>query len=386
MERYVLIDKYCGWPKLSMMQDGALIMGVYNKPNHGGMGGEAEVWRSDDGGRSFSFLGYPFEPVPGVGQNNECLGVAHNGDIIEGIIDYTRKGRGPKFSRSSDGGKTFRVTCESLDVSCVPGDSFIAMYGQIVQVPDGKTLALAFWTRDPEGDCRAYICFSDDDGYTWDRMYPIGLGPDDLLNETAIHFFDKDHAIAVCRSYVYGLFQKKDKEGNVIPTPAPDRYYDNECLRQYRTRDGGKTWKYEGTITGAQCHPANLTALQDGSLLLTYGCRWKPFSFICVQTSSTQGMSWEAPQVLAMYESCDGGYPSSIQNPDGTVCTVYYVQAARYHTGYHVASVVWHPDELIGDSMVRVNGLGTPSFVRQGTSLHNGKPEDVIHSPWQFMI
>lgn len=115
--------------------------------------------------------------------------------------------------------------------------------------------------------------------------------------------------------------------------------------------------------------------MQDGALIMgTYN---KP---------SHGGLGGEAPQVLAMYESCDGGYPSSIQNPDGSVCTVYYVQGARYHTGYHVASVIWHPSELIGDSFVEPNGLGTPCFVRQGVGLAEGKPEDVIHAPWQFMI
>lgn len=397
MERYVIIDNYCGWPKLSLMQDGKLILGVYNKPSHGGMYGEAEVWTSQDGGRSFQFAGFPFKPEPDKSQNNECLGVAHNGDIVEGILNYktNEKGerrRGPMFSRSSDGGKTFRVTCEEMCMDAVPGRGIVAMFGQIVQVPDTNTLALGFWVRepdDPEDYCRAYACFSDDDGYTWDRCYQIGDGPQDLNNETSLLFFDNNHGIAVCRASQYGIFRRRDSEGKLIPVEPVQVYHDNECLRQYRTRDGGKTWKYEGTVTGAQSHPANLIKLHDGGILLTYGCRFKPFSFTCVQYSSTQGLTWDCPQVLGMYESCDGGYPSSMQNPDGSICTVYYVQAAHYHTHYHIASVVWRPEEIIEDAMLRIDGRGVPSFVRKGAAsdgVYGAEPKDVITPDWQFMI
>ena len=39
----------------------------------------------------------------------------------------------------------------------------------------------------------------------------------------------------------------------------------------------------------------------------------------------------------------DGGYPSSVQLPDGPVLTAYYARRVEGHDRYHMGAVVWDP-------------------------------------------
>lgn len=385
MERYVVADKSCGWPKLVKLNDGSLLMDIYNKPHHGGYNGEEECWKSEDGGRSFKFIGYPFLPEEGYSQKDDCLGVAHNGDVICAMTGYPDK-CGVNLSRSTDGGHTFKVISENILEDIVPGYEIIACFGHIVRIPNGHTLAMCIWRKERinknEAACYTYICFSDDDGFTWNRAYRIGDGTHQT-NEASVYFFDENHGIAVCRATKYTNVLYYDDEGKPMwDVPKQEKFSYNEGMLQYRTHDGGKTWAFEGAVTGACAHPANLCMLDSGELVLTYGCRYKPLSLICVQVTTSEGYHWDDPQVLGVYESADGGYPSSVQNPDGSVCTVYYVQSSAYHTGYHIASVIWNPKDIIKDGW----GDFGPQFVRNGSNfLYSGKA-DCLNPDWQFIL
>jgi len=39
----------------------------------------------------------------------------------------------------------------------------------------------------------------------------------------------------------------------------------------------------------------------------------------------------------------DGGYPSSVQRPDGQVLTAFYAAKTAAHPRYHMGVVVWDP-------------------------------------------
>ena len=57
MERYIAIDNVCGWPKLTLMDDGSINLDIHNKPSHGSPDGSAECWKSVDGGKTFKLYG-----------------------------------------------------------------------------------------------------------------------------------------------------------------------------------------------------------------------------------------------------------------------------------------------------------------------------------------
>lgn len=44
----------------------------------------------------------------------------------------------------------------------------------------------------------------------------------------------------------------------------------------------------------------------------------------------------------------DGGYPSSVQLPDGQVLTAYYASRIEDHAGYHMGVVLWAPQGIGG--------------------------------------
>ena len=65
----------------------------------------------------------------------------------------------------------------------------------------------------------------------------------------------------------------------------------------------------------------------------------------CVEITfaSDEGKTWEEPLRLLDFQG-DGGYPSSVQLPDGSVLTAYYASAIKGHGRYHMGVVLWDPD------------------------------------------
>ena len=76
-------------------------------------------------------------------------------------------------------------------------------------------------------------------------------------------------------------------------------------------------------------------------MLLTYGNRLVPKG-VDVCFSDDEGASWSEPWRVVDFQS-DGGYPSSVQLPDGRVLTAYYARQVEGHDRYHMGVVVWDP-------------------------------------------
>ena len=88
-------------------------------------------------------------------------------------------------------------------------------------------------------------------------------------------------------------------------------------------------------------HPGHFTQLKDGSVLLSYGNRLMPKG-VDVRFSDDGGTTWSDP-FRAVDFMGDGGYPSSVQLPDGQVLTAYYAQRIAGHDKYHMGVVIWDP-------------------------------------------
>ena len=141
--------------------------------------------------------------------------------------------------------------------------------------------------------------------------------------------------------------------------PLPDgrllamaRTHGDNHLDQFISTDNGLTWKFDQAVTGAGEHPAGLTALRDGTLLLTYGIRTEALFGVGAKISHDAGRTWSQPQVLVNCEEStnphdpkpearDGGYPANVELADGTIVTAYYCKGVRAHQRYHVGVIRW---------------------------------------------
>ena len=108
------------------------------------------------------------------------------------------------------------------------------------------------------------------------------------------------------------------------PGKGPDR---KAWIDQYRSRDEGKTWSYEGRPvpnTGFGGNPPTLNRLKDGRLVMVYGFRDAPFG-IRARISRDDGVSWGEDIILRDDGGMsDLGYPRTVVRGDGKVLTAYY--------------------------------------------------------------
>jgi len=326
MERYIAIDNVCAWPCLNLAADGTLKATIFNQPNHGGCEGDTECWSSEDEGRSWQKLALLHPHTPGTNHGlNHSAGFSPDGTFI--VITNGRSNRPPPgqirsakeseilpplVCRSTDGGKTWKTDGAvemSKDLSHPP-----VAFGPIVSL-DGERIAAPLHSG---GNVHLYE--SNDQGLTW--LKKARIAPENY-NETAI---------VVLRS------------GRLL---AAARTYGDQHLDLFRSDDGGDTWQSHGPITTAGQIPGNLLQLRDGRVLLTYGVRNLGLRGLGYRWSEDEGQSWSRQGLLHNFDMItDGGYPSCVEMPDGTIVTAYYAGANPAHMRYHMGILRWSPEEL----------------------------------------
>ena len=77
-------------------------------------------------------------------------------------------------------------------------------------------------------------------------------------------------------------------------------------------------------------------------MLLSNGNRTPGDKGVDVRLSDDEGKSWSDPLRVVDFEG-DGGYPSSVQRPDGKIVTAYYAAKIKGHSRYHMGVVIWSP-------------------------------------------
>jgi len=344
LERFIAIDHACGWPNLTVLPDGSIAALIWPEPCHGLWEGAAECWGSADGGRTWAKRGVPVPFAPGTNRMNLAAGLARDGALVALVAGWD--GRPPRGTpathvecnlmpaipaRSSDGG----LTWETFPPLVAPagargphygdgkrfgkagGEASPTPFGDIWPLADGSLGAMAYTDR-------IHFYVSDDDGRTW--AHRAAFGTPDGHNETTW-----------------------------IPLPdgrllAAARTCGDQRLDLFVSADQGHTWTFSQAATGKNEHPAALTALADGGLLLTYGIRTDALYGVGVRLSRDAGQTWSEPQTLVDFITAtnptdpkwrDGGYPTTVQLPDGTLVTAYYCKGTPAHTRYHVGVVKW---------------------------------------------
>ena len=325
----IAVDNVCAWPNLTLLRDGAIVATIFNKPSHGQMEGDVVCYASDDGGKTWRLRGIPAPHEPRTNRMNVAAGLAGNGDLIvvaSGWSDIAKPGQRPHrkgsfraeildpwICRSTNGGKTWSVDKRSFPTH-IPDGYKCVPFGDIISGSDGK-LRVAVYSS-AKGGNRVYLYRSPDDGKTWGN--PVPLDRKAARNETALLHLGKGKWLAAARI---------------------------DDLHLYSSGDDAKTWKYKGPLTDRHQHPGHLLRLRDGRAMLSYGNRTPKAKGVDVRFSRDDGATWGEPVRVADFQG-DGGYPSSVQRPDGQIVTAYYARKIAGHDRYHMGVVIWDPAGL----------------------------------------
>ncbi|NLF01915.1 MAG: exo-alpha-sialidase [Anaerolineales bacterium] len=113
----------------------------------------------------------------------------------------------------------------------------------------------------------------------------------------------------------------------------------------YTSQDQGATWRFLSrpvADTGQGGNPPTLTRLHDGRLCITHGYRNAPYG-IRATLSEDEGATW-GPVIVLRDDAgnADIGYPRTVQRPDGTIVTVYWLNDHAEGERY-IAATLWQP-------------------------------------------
>ena len=330
-ERYVAIDNVCAWPNLTLLADGSIAAAIYNQPVHGRWYGDVECWASTDGGRLWTRRSVPARGEPPGNRMNVAAGRTAAGTYVvlaSGWSPVLEPGD-ESHSTPPEDGVLRALVCRSDDhghqwtcdgTFVLPDESTPAPvpFGDVVD-GDAGLLATSAYHRFRPGRRIAYFYVSTDGGASWRPRARIGA---DDCSETALLHLGSGEWLAACRTL-------RDAH-----------------LRLFRSRDDGLTWGDEGPLTLPRQHPAHLLRLADGRILLVYGMRNQGLYGIGARLSPDDGATWGPPRLLVgLDDATDGGYPSSVQMPDGTIVTAYYANRIACHRRYHMGVLRWSPEE-----------------------------------------
>ena len=353
-ERFVAIDDACGWPQVTVLPDGTLACLLWPVPLHGYTEGAVECWVSADGGRLWKKAGVPVPFTPTQNRMNVAGGLAADGSYVALVSGWDQRrplgwrpdaaSRGlpgsyfagantlaPVPAVSRDGGRTWQQF-PAIEARQESGQGIIP-FGRIAPLSDGSIGVIAY---------RDEVAFftSADGGASWQKRGQLSAGR--TFNETAWLRLANGDLFAASRSYGAGNSgQHAAVKGSV-----------GQHLEAFRSTDQGRTWHSEGALTLPMQHPADLTLLPDGRVLLSYGVRNDGDWGVAVRVADPEARAWSAPIRLVEFEGStdepnqakphrDGGYPSTVALADGTLITAYYSRGVPAHQRYHVGVVRW---------------------------------------------
>ena len=311
--------EYIGWPTVMRRRSGELIASYSgNREGHVCPYGREELIRSFDGGETWT-------PKPEIFHNSiiddrDC-GITElaNGDLLATWFSSTcfmgthpkayaklpkalvDEARGFWTRRSVDGGKTWEPP--------VPHQSS-SPHGAI-QLKDGRLIiaGCAFrrhdvWNRKhcPDPETSLMIEESTDNGRSWHVLAKVALQAPYNAKEHGIEPYpvetDDGRLIVFCRT--------------MLPH-----------MTQVVSKDGGRTWS-QMSETPLAGYPPHFLKLKSGKLLCTYVRRTTLHEMVTV--SDDQGRTWDVANEIFLSKGydIDMGYPSTVENDDGTLLTVYY--------------------------------------------------------------
>ena len=318
LRRYLICSLQGFFPVLAKTGSQALAVIYRTGAPHVGAMGTLAVSASGDGGITWSD---PVEIQPRWDDNrNPAFGTNARGELVAAFwkarlhnYEADPQGRGLYYKggekeswktvpalyicKSSDGGKSWRQLAPYMSRLL----SLASPYGRIITTADGTLLMPIYGApRQPIDDTRdiTVLLRSRDGGETWGDETLVAKG----YNETSYAFLADGRLIAASRS----------ESGHVAV---------------FHSDDSGYAWTSPTQVTRDGEHPADLTILQGGKVLLTFGRRIRPMG--CgLLLSADGGGTWDYEHEVLLagdgIESGDLGYPSTVQLDDGKLVTALY--------------------------------------------------------------
>ena len=279
---------------------------------HVGITGRLDAVRSLDAGKTWETPTVIVDTE--VDDRNPAVGQAPDGTVVlayhaQGSYNedggWSRELRRVQMrvTRSHDAGATWEA---SQPLNYTPMEKHSA-YGRICTLTDGTMLMPIYGSdieeTDRTDDC-AYILRSRDNGQTWDDPTLIAVG----YNETGLISLPNGDLLVAMRS--------GDQRA---------------LLSVSRSVDGGETWTEPTPVTHDREHPADLTLLSNGWIILFFGVRHEPFG-VGALVSKDNGQTWEERRLIVCDDLGDNdlGYPSTVKIGDQLV-TAYYSAPRKWN-------------------------------------------------------
>lgn len=353
IERTLVCAMQGQFPVLAGGATGELAVVFRTGASHYGLAGTLATACSLDGGRTWSG---PVEVAPrGDDVRNPALGITADGHWVlaywkAGVHCYPVVGTSVERRWSMPAGRAADAAPDlfvviSRDRGCTWSAptavrsarcGWVSPFGRIITAPDGTLLMPAYGTvrgagtsaRDEAaGRFDAIVLRSRDGGATW--------GDDSLVLEAASE-------LSLCFTSperLVGAVRRTDGHTAIV-----------------HSADAGRTWSAPVPATRSGEHPADLCVLRGtGRLLMTFGRRRRPLGCGAL-TSADAGETWDtAHEVMLAGDGIgnDVGYPSTVQLPDGKLCTVLYFahgsSASEPHDGWGETScqALHYPESLV---------------------------------------
>ena len=279
---------------------------------HVGITGRLDAVRSLDAGKTWETPTVIVDTE--ADDRNPAVGQAPDGTVVlayHAQSSYNEDGSWSRdlrrvqmrITRSHDSGATWEA---SQPLNYTPMEKHSA-YGRICTLTDGAMLMPIYGSTiqeaDRTDDC-AYILRSRDNGQTWGEPTLIAAG----YNETGLISLPNGDLVVAMRS--------SDQRA---------------LLAVSRSADGGETWTEPTPVTHDREHPADLTLLSNGWIILFFGVRHEPFG-VQALVSKDNGQTWEERRLIVCDDLGDNdlGYPSTVRMGDQLV-TAYYSAPRKWN-------------------------------------------------------
>ena len=351
-------DHCCNQGSLVRLNNGELLLGFNQERGQAHAdSGQSCVIRSFDGGRTWDQTTMAIvEPYTDYEGNWDCaFAQIGDGTIImhtricsfiaptalnrkdeQALYDAHHRPRAERLKRqtgyavfkSADNGHTWRgpLPVNTYPVAAAGDAHYLAGgtgSGHVVELPDGGLLMPLEGTLSADGyedggglsreTSRCFVLRSDDGGDNWEHWSTMAYDPAQIINFQEPGLTRMSNGRLVCMLRV--LFR-------------PSRY-DNMWVTA--SEDDGITWTAPQR-TPLWGYPADLIQLQDGRVLAVYSYRAQPMGVR--GCTSDDGLSWDPADEFTIADcqtSPPGhreywhiGYPTVVQNSDGTVVVAYH--------------------------------------------------------------
>ena len=329
----VVATDACGWPNLIKLENGDLLCFYFNAPSHGLMEGDIVCSQKLDYSKRWRRVSTVSKRPKNGNRMHLAVGQAHNGDLLcfsSGFILDNGKltdFAGHWLSRSKDYGKNWTEDRNPIIPNqlrnCIP-------YGRIIRLAKKGTLAYSCYKSLGKGKpSESWICFSYDDGITWNSFFKIGQNDS---NEVSLCALPNETIIAAVRTH-------RDHH-----------------LKVGQFTLSKKRWKEFGPLTLPMQHPGDLIMFNSRCLLLTYGIRNRGLMGLGARISVDMGVTWFPPIVIHQLgdKAFDVGYPSTIRTDGhGNLLTSYYTNheplMGKTASRYRVLVKEWNIFDWMGE-------------------------------------